>query len=101
MKKSFLVAVATFSLIGTTTVMAQQSIQYKGPYSWKQDTGAVVMTPVSSSVCFLTKVSGHFAGDGELVQVTTQGTNWVLTGASHQGGVNAEAMCIVGVTPSK
>jgi hypothetical protein len=29
MKKSFLVAVATFSLIGTTTVMAQQSIQYK------------------------------------------------------------------------
>ncbi len=100
MKKSFLVAVATFSLIGTTTVMAQD-IQYKGPYSWKQDSGAVVMTPVSSSVCFLTKVSGHFAGYKELVQVTIQGTNWVLTGESQQDYVNAEAMCIVGVTPSK
>lgn len=52
------------------------------------------LTRADRSVCFLTTVSGHFAGGGESVSVIQQEGIWVLYGESHQEGVRARARCI-------
>jgi hypothetical protein len=67
---------------------------------------SVPMTPVASSVCFLTGISGSFdnangwlsaVGTGELGGGTT---NWYL-GSNPQGDRKAFARCLLGVSPSQ
>lgn len=103
MKKSFRITLAVFSLMSASSMAQEptQAIQYSGPFAWTQSQPPVNMTPVATSVCFLTKVTGEFSGDGEAVEVKVQGTNWVLTGVSQQKGVGGEAMCLTGISPPK
>lgn len=65
-----------------------------GPYYWRQRQAGVRMTPVDSSVCFLSGVSGKFEGSGEFLQIYNDNVNWRLGGASLQQGLNARAYCI-------
>jgi len=64
-----------------------------GPWTWSSNQRTRPLPPVASNVCVLTRVSGKFAGTGEAVQLTDDGTNWLLQGFSHQSGVSAEAYC--------
>jgi hypothetical protein len=65
-----------------------------GPYSWSQAVyPARKLAPVATHVCVLTRFTGKFAGMGESVQLTDDGTNWYLQGTSQQTGVGGEAHC--------
>jgi hypothetical protein len=54
---------------------------------------------LTDSACFLTRVTGHFEGGGEVVPAFTSGGSWYLGGQSHQQEVAAGAQC-VGIAPS-
>jgi hypothetical protein len=64
--------------------------------SWHQGMGPVNLgTPANLFLCGLSAVSGRFAGPGEWVLVNVDSTgNWVLSGASQQNSVWAEATCV-------
>lgn len=65
-----------------------------GPYTWSQSSSVPrKLAAIAGNVCVLTRLTGKFEGRGEQVKVTDDGTNWVLTGASHQAGVAGEAFC--------
>jgi hypothetical protein len=49
----------------------------------------------STHVCVLTKVSGHYAGGGEMVQLLRVNGFWRLRTQSQQEGVGAEAFCFM------
>lgn len=80
--------------VGTT----EQSIDGNwavGPY-WNSTPGtAVVLMPVSTHHCVLSRVGGLFAGTGEDVHVEQSGANWVLRVSSAQPGTgqHGEAYC--------
>jgi hypothetical protein len=66
-----------------------------GPFTWSQGQPPMVLESTGTHVCMLSRMSGHYAGTGEAVDVTTtaDGNNWVLTGFSQQSGVSGEAIC--------
>ncbi len=65
-----------------------------GYYEWDQNLGHVtVMWPVTQGMCFLTGVGGDFQGTGENVHIELDNGYWVLTGASQQNSVTANAVC--------
>ena len=46
-------------------------------------------------ICFLTRVSGHFAGSGEYAEINKDDSDtWVLKIGSYQQGVAATAACV-------
>lgn len=63
-------------------------------YRWSQGALAVPLLPVSQGICYLTGIQGNFRGAGESVQITQSGGSWLLSGASMQTGVRAEARCL-------
>lgn len=63
-------------------------------YHWSQGSSPVPMGSASDRVCFLTRVTGRFAGGGEKVQAYVYGGSWYLGGTSHQKGVAATARCV-------
>jgi hypothetical protein len=64
-------------------------------YEWSQyDKTTKIMTKSDRSMCFLTYVSGLFAGAGEAVEIKEQNGYWVLMGRSQQKDVRARAKCI-------
>src|SRR5689334_14289520 len=70
-----------------------QPIFYTRSYSWWQDQPAVRLQPTSTHVCVLTRVGGHFQGDGEAVRVYQSNGWWYLGGHSQQDGVHGTARC--------
>jgi hypothetical protein len=64
--------------------------------SWSQSLDNTTPTPLldwSNNYCYLTRVSGRYAGDGESVQVYRDGSLWYVRGSSHQRDVTATAKC--------
>ena len=58
---------------------------------WEQGKPPIQLIKRSEGLCFLTKVSGHFEGEGESVRLWIDKDGyWYLGGDSHQLGVNAE-----------
>jgi hypothetical protein len=68
-----------------------------GEFSWSQGQPSVVIGKGPGMACFLTSISGHFQGAGEIVNVTVDQTDnmWKLGGASSQAGVAATARCVL------
>ena len=64
-----------------------------GIFRWDQGQPALSLESTRTHVCVLTQIGGRFAGTGEAVQLTSNNTNWVLTGFSQQSGVSGEAVC--------
>lgn len=70
-------------------------------YTWTQDKDPPVirMIPTSDGFCYLTKISGNFRGDGEIVHVgvqtapLNQKAYWELDGTSGSDSVTATAAC--------
>jgi|GEM_PF-1810630 len=62
--------------------------------SWSQGQGARDLGPVTSRLCYLTRVSGHFEGGGEYVRVYQENGHWWLGGHSKQSGVGGKAVCV-------
>ncbi|MGA7121527.1 MAG: hypothetical protein WBY94_15590, partial [Polyangiaceae bacterium] len=63
--------------------------------SWSQGQANVVLTSAAKNFCWLTRVTGHFVGTGEVVRVFIDANNnWEIGGASAQQGVAGSADCI-------
>lgn len=67
---------------------------YTGETLWSQGEAAKDLGPTNDRVCFLTRVRGHFAGDGEQVRIRNSNGRWLLDGTSQQGGVLGGARCV-------
>ena len=68
-----------------------------GPeFSWTQGQPTVVIGPSGGMACFLTGITGHFQGSGEVVQVSVDPSDnmWKLGGTSGETGVSATARCV-------
>lgn len=64
-------------------------------HTWNQGATPKSMGAVNADrACFLTRVSGKFAGGTERVEIFTSAGSWYLGGASLQVGVSARARCI-------
>ncbi|GAB3901016.1 hypothetical protein ACFQ1S_09335 [Kibdelosporangium lantanae] len=91
------VAVAAGLVTVSITPAAAQPISlssfYTPAYGWWQDQPAVRLQPTSTHVCVLTRVGGHFQGDGEAVRVYQSNGWWYLGGHSQQDGVHGTARC--------
>jgi hypothetical protein len=67
-------------------------------YWWSQNLSAPrAMTPVDTSVCFITQIEGQYLGSGEGVYIENIGGVWHLNGRSQQSGVLAVARCVTNV----
>src|ERR1700743_2251578 len=67
-----------------------------GTGSWNQSQGSspTQLLPWGSNYCYLTRVSGRYAGAGEHVQVFTDSSGfWNVGGGSQQHDVPASANC--------
>nr|WP_246357527.1 M12 family metallopeptidase [Pyxidicoccus fallax] len=62
-------------------------------FTWAQGTNSVNMGPIADRFCFLTAMSGAFAGYGEYISVSQSNGNWHLSGGSLQVGVSGGAAC--------
>jgi hypothetical protein len=72
-------------------------VWYSQQYPWNYPNKATKMTRTDRSVCFLTYVSGKFAGWGEAVDISAGGDgHWYLGGIQGAGGadIKARASCI-------
>lgn len=66
-----------------------------GAFHWTQSSFRDMrMSAVANSICMLTRVSGHFRGFGERVEIVPVDGYWTLRGVSQQTGVAASAMCV-------
>ena len=70
-------------------------------YTWHQGSPAVKMIKATEGLCYLTAVTGHFAGGGEKVKIYREDGFWVLGGFSHKQGIEADATCWVFPSPLK
>lgn len=62
--------------------------------SWSQGQPAVSLAPASTVACWLSGVTGKYAGGSEVVRTSITGADWYLSGASQQAGVGAWARCL-------
>ena len=62
-------------------------------FRWVQGGGATRMIPVTEGICYLTGVTGSFAGGGESVRVRALNGLWILDGRSQALDVGATAHC--------
>jgi hypothetical protein len=67
---------------------------YTGETKWSQGEPAKDLGPTTDRVCFLSRIRGHFAGEGEKVRVRKWLGRWLLDGTSQQSGVAAGARCV-------
>jgi hypothetical protein len=66
--------------------------------SWSQGQAKrLLATDDGFTACVLTRVRGHFEGEGEAVEITRENGEWRLGGRSQQTGVAASARCISSV----
>ena len=96
----------TFGVGGKATCLAWNEIvgsypSIYGPYTWHQRQGSsrtfLGNFDEGNGVCFLSGVSGKFAGSGEHVEITFESysrRNWMLGGDSGKRDVSATAYCI-------
>lgn len=77
--------------IGTET----EGLVVSSEFHWSQGSAPVPMGPASDRVCFLTRVTGRFAGGGETVHAYINGNSWYLGGTSYQVNVAATARCVL------
>jgi len=74
-----------------------------GLYTWSQGNPATYMGSSTGGhglqrVCYLTRISGRFAGWSEEVRVYLVGTSWYLGGSSNSVGVDARARCFLALS---
>jgi hypothetical protein len=62
-------------------------------FSWKAGAAATKMTRTDHSVCFLTRISGWFNGEQEIVEITEENGFWMLKG-NHTSSGTSKARCI-------
>ncbi|HEX6277670.1 MAG TPA: hypothetical protein VFZ53_31730 [Polyangiaceae bacterium] len=67
---------------------------YTGETLWSQGEPAKDLGPTNDRVCFLSRIRGHFMGDGEQVRIRKSVGRWLLDGTSQQSGVRAGARCV-------
>ena len=72
---------------------ASTGISLVGELSWQQGQGPQSLG-AGNRVCVLTMVGGSYRGAGEHVEITPQGSDWLLTGSSQQSGVGARSRCL-------
>ncbi|AKJ07128.1 Hypothetical protein AA314_08754 [Archangium gephyra] len=71
-----------------------QELLSAGEFYWDQyRTSATAMGSMYDRVCFLSRMTGNFAGGGESIHAFTTGGSWYLGGSSMQEGVGASAQC--------
>lgn len=74
-------------------------------YGWSSagSSGPTLMTPISTSVCFLSDIQGLFrsAGDSVKIQIDPNTWRWMLTGTTDQGSPAGRARCITVSDQSK
>lgn len=80
-------------------VSTQAITPLDGEFSWSQGQAPVPMGSSADRFCFLTAISGKFAGSGESVSAAIigeggPGAAWVLGGTSEQRDVSASAKCV-------
>jgi hypothetical protein len=64
-------------------------------FSWDQTKFLPTdMGTIRGRICLLTRMSGHFEGGGEFVEIVPSGGHWWLQGGSQQVGVSARARCL-------
>jgi hypothetical protein len=66
---------------------------YSQEYSWTQGQPATLMGTTAYRACFITRITGRFAGGGESVRIYKSNGSWYLSGASQQQDVSASARC--------
>lgn len=72
----------------------RKPVNVEGPYSWRQGSGPVNLGSGLGRMCWLSKMTGKFMGDGEHIEVTQDGNNAItLSGGSAQVDVAGDAMC--------
>jgi len=82
---------------GEVTASSSEAISsYSSTFFWSQGQAPVDMGPLTTQLCFLTRITGNFRGTGESVKVVhnTSTNRWELFGTSQQAGVAASARCI-------
>lgn len=83
-------ALTTDNKIGSTS----QALTSLGPYGWIQGEPSRLLGRVRDINCYLTWITGHFAGRGEKVEITRDSNWWWLGGTSQQNDVRALAHCV-------
>lgn len=80
----------------TATAGCFDELSVGNEFSWAQGDPTVTIGPAPGMACYLTSVTGHFQGGGELVLVTVDPADnqWKLGGTSQQEGVAATARCV-------
>ncbi len=99
MKKPIALALSTVfaaaAMMASSSAVAMPSYISKSA-TWNQGSSPTPLANSGSNFCYLTRVSGRFAGDGEWAQVWDDGTknSWFVGGTSQQAGVTASANCL-------
>lgn len=64
-------------------------------HTWHQsnDNSPKRMLSTSEGICFLTRVSGKFEGEGEWLKVYPENGQWMFAGRSAQAGIQGDARC--------
>jgi hypothetical protein len=80
------------------SAFAAEAQFFEGPFGWTQGQSLTILKPGEQYVCVLTRVTGHFQGEGERVQLelepgSANTTVWTMSGTSLQKGVSAQAYC--------
>jgi hypothetical protein len=99
---SLVTALACFSACAAEQAAPAESVEQAAAKletaaDWSQyNNHNINLLPASDGFCFLTRMTGHFLGGGELVSVDRDDASgyWVLGGVSGQDGVAASAHCV-------
>jgi hypothetical protein len=73
---------------------ASQALTSLGPYGWMQGQPSTLLGRVRDVNCYLTWITGHYAGWGEKIEITRDSNWWWLGGTSQQNDVSALADCV-------
>ena len=73
--------------------IVRPGINYGPIQNWRQGMGRINLSNQANVACFLTGLSGKFAGGGEQIFVDVDNGRWTLGGSSSQQGVSASAVC--------
>lgn len=73
--------------------IVKPGISYGPERDWQQGMGRIEMSNKRNAACFLTAISGKFAGGGEQVFVDYANGRWTLGGTSGQQGISARGIC--------
>lgn len=86
---------------GDGITCTREALVLEGPFDWNQNQGSGTPTDLGwpphgkSRMCWLTRMTGRFRGEGEGLAVLMGdfSSNWYFMGRSNQVGVEGSAMC--------